>query len=79
MASATSERVFQALLLRKRGHSLAEIARLIKPRNRTCETLTERTAAVVLHSGERTLTSCCLRDFKPDNLPEELWPPDEVR
>ncbi|HWG84347.1 MAG TPA: hypothetical protein VNT60_02600 [Deinococcales bacterium] len=78
MSDSNVNRPFLAVMLYLRGHSLAAIAERM-PRHLPGNGISEKSAEIMLRSGQRVLLSGILRDRKPDGLPDEAWPPPEVR
>jgi hypothetical protein len=73
------DRAFDALLLYKQGHSLTEIAAALPNRSHGDTSVSAKSAEIILRQGARVLLSSIMRNSRPGNLPDDLWPSSGVR
>ena len=79
LPAGQGDRSFHALLLLRRGLSPAEIAVRLPNLSGRGGGVSPKSVEMILRSGARSLLSAVLLDRKPERLPDELWPPREVR
>lgn len=82
IGAAGIDRSFEALLWLRRGESLARIAASLPNRRGTSAPavgVSEKTVELILRGACRVLLTGVMLDRQPDGLPDELWPPAELR
>ena len=75
----TVDRTYQALLLRKGGHSLESIAATLPNYTAGGSSISVKSVEIILRQGARVIVSCIGRHCDPPGAPAELLPPPDVR